>query len=518
MSYVALYRKFRPAKFSEVKGQDHVVKTLRNQLKNNKIAHAYLFNETRGTGKTSVAKLLAKAANCENPVDGDPCGCCPSCEAIAKGASLNVIEIDAASNRGVDDVRQIIEEVQYSPTTGKYKIYIVDEVHMLTKEAFNALLKTLEEPPEYAVFILATTEVNKLPITILSRCQRYDFRRITIDTITDRMKELMDAEGQTVEEKALRYIAKVADGSMRDALSLLDQCLAFYYEGELSYERALDVLGAVDTSIFGRLFDKVLEGDTIGSLEIVSEVVALGKELNQFVNDFTWYLRNILVVMTTSNVSDDMLEMSAENIELLKEHAAKTEQNEIIRYINIFSELSGSIKYASQKQILLEIAIIKLTKPQMKDDYESLISRVSNLERMIESGKLMTAVPKVQSEEKAQTPTKPVKELDIAVPEEVQWVADNFEKIAEHLGGTVRSYVRNNKIKVSSDGGEKLLLVMDKFVANNLINQQIDKKAQLAIASELEKQVEVEIRVLEANEDYNDKFKQLIKMPIEEEM
>ena len=517
MSYVALYRKFRPAKFSEVKGQDHVVKTLRNQLKNNKIAHAYLFNGTRGTGKTSVAKLLAKAANCENPVDGDPCGCCPSCEAIAKGASLNVIEIDAASNRGVDDVRQIIEEVQYSPTTGKYKIYIIDEVHMLTKEAFNALLKTLEEPPEYAVFILATTEVNKLPITILSRCQRYDFRRITIDTITDRMKELMEAEGQQVEEKALRYIAKVADGSMRDALSLLDQCLAFYFEGELTYERALEVLGAVDTSIFGRLYDKVTDGDTVGSLELVNEVVALGKELTQFVNDFTWYLRNILLVMTTDNVTDDMMEMSAENIELLKAHAGKVDQSEIIRYINVFSELSGSLKYASQKQILLEIAIIKLTKPQMKNDYESLISRVSNLERMIESGNFAAAAP-TKMQETASAPTKEIKELDIAVPEEVQWVADNFGKINDKLSGLLKSYFRKNEIKVSSDGGEKLLLVMDKFVSDSLLNQQVDKKVRDAIASVLEKQVDVEIRVLEANENYNDKFKQLIKMPIEEEM
>lgn len=213
MSYTALYRKFRPATFDEVKGQDHIVKTLQNQIEANRIGHAYLFCGTRGTGKTSIAKIFAKAVNCEHPVNGSPCNECASCKAIAAGSSMNVVEIDAASNNGVDNIRQIREEIQYSPADGKYKVYIIDEVHMLSIGAFNALLKTLEEPPAYVIFVLATTEPHKIPITILSRCQRYDFKRITIDTIADRLSELMEKEQVTVEDKAIRYVAKAADGS-----------------------------------------------------------------------------------------------------------------------------------------------------------------------------------------------------------------------------------------------------------------------------------------------------------------
>ena len=241
MSYTALYRKFRPATFDEVKGQDHIVKTLQNQIEANRIGHAYLFCGTRGTGKTSIAKIFAKAVNCEHPVNGSPCNECASCKAIAAGSSMNVVEIDAASNNGVDNIRQIREEIQYSPADGKYKVYIIDEVHMLSIGAFNALLKTLEEPPAYVIFVLATTEPHNIPITILSRCQRYDFKRITIDTIADRLSELMEKEQVTVEDKAIRYVAKAADGSMRDALSLLDQCIAFYLGQTLTYETVLEV-------------------------------------------------------------------------------------------------------------------------------------------------------------------------------------------------------------------------------------------------------------------------------------
>ena len=218
MSYTALYRKFRPSEFEDVKGQDHIVTTLQNQIKAGRIGHAYLFCGTRGTGKTTVAKIFAKAVNCEHPVNGSPCGECDMCRNIGAGTYMNVVEIDAASNNGVDNIRSIREEVEYRPAQGRYKVYIIDEVHMLSIGAFNALLKTLEEPPEYVIFILATTEVHKIPITILSRCQRYDFRRITIDTISDRLRELMEKEQVEVEERAIRYVAKAADGSMRDAL------------------------------------------------------------------------------------------------------------------------------------------------------------------------------------------------------------------------------------------------------------------------------------------------------------
>ena len=390
MSYQALYRKFRPQEFDDVKGQDHIVTTLKNQIKADRIGHAYLFCGTRGTGKTTIAKIFAKAVNCEHPVDGSPCGECPTCRAIAAGNSMNVIEIDAASNNGVDNIRQIREEVEYRPTEGKYKVYIIDEVHMLSIGAFNALLKTLEEPPAYVIFILATTEAHKIPITILSRCQRYDFRRISIDTITARLRELMDAEQVTVEDRALRYIAKAGDGSMRDALSLLDQCIAFYLGQELTYDKVLDTLGAVDTEIFSRLLRQILDKNITGAIQTVETLVIEGRELGQFVTDFTWYLRNLMLVQSSDDM-EDVLDISSENLALLKEEASMVDADILMRYIRIFSELGSQIKYASQKRILIEIAVIKLCKPEMEKDYTSLVDRIDSLEKKLEKGVVMAA-------------------------------------------------------------------------------------------------------------------------------
>ena len=270
MSYQALYRKWRPQTFEDVKGQDHIVTTLKNQIRLNRIGHAYLFCGTRGTGKTSVAKIFAKSVNCLDPKDGSPCGECAMCKAIQDQTSMNVIEIDAASNNGVDNIREIREEVEYSPTEGRYKVYIIDEVHMLSIGAFNALLKTLEEPPEYVIFILATTEVHKIPVTILSRCQRYDFRRISVEDLSGRLKEVIDREGLDVEEKAIRYIARAADGGMRDALSLLDQCAAFYIDQKLTYDRVLEMCPPVCCT--GGNFRKKAAQDKLGLLkELMNE-------------------------------------------------------------------------------------------------------------------------------------------------------------------------------------------------------------------------------------------------------
>lgn len=335
MSYTALYRKFRPVEFEDVKGQEHIITTLKNQIEANRIGHAYLFCGTRGTGKTTVAKIFAKAVNCEHPVNGSPCGECAMCRSIAAGTSMNVIEIDAASNNGVDNIREIREEVAYRPTEGKYKVYIIDEVHMLSIGAFNALLKTLEEPPEYVIFILATTEVHKIPITILSRCQHYDFKRISIETITDRMRDLMQEEQVEVEEKALRYVAKAADGSMRDALSLLDQCIAFYLGQKLTYDNVLEVLGAVDTDVFSRLLRSVIRRDVPKVLDIVDDLVMQGRELTQLATDFTWYLRNLLLVKTSDNI-EDVLDVSTENMQQLQEEAGMVESDMLLRYIRIF--------------------------------------------------------------------------------------------------------------------------------------------------------------------------------------
>ena len=383
MSYQALYRKWRPQVFADVKGQDHIVKTLQNQISSGRIGHAYLFCGTRGTGKTTVAKILARAVNCEHPVDGSPCGECPSCKQILAGTSLNVVEIDAASNNGVENIREIREQVQYPPTEGKYRVYIIDEVHMLSTGAFNALLKTLEEPPSYVIFILATTEVHKIPITVLSRCQRYDFRRITLDTITARLKELTEAENMPVEEKALRYVAKAGDGSMRDALSLLDQCAAFHFGETLTYEHVLDVLGAVDNSVFRDLFRAIRENRTKDCILKLEEMVVQGRELSQFVVDFIWFLRNLLLLKTADD-AEDLLDMSEDNLTQLREDAALADENALMRYIRVFSELSNQIRFANQKRVLIELAFIKLTKPEMEQSMDSVLERLEKLERMVQ--------------------------------------------------------------------------------------------------------------------------------------
>lgn len=426
MAYTALYRKFRPRVFEDVKGQDPIVTTLKNQIKNERTSHAYLFCGTRGTGKTSIAKIFARAVNCENPVDGSPCGECEMCRSILEGSSMNVIEMDAASNNGVENIRQIVDEVTYSPQQGKYKVYIIDEVHMLSTGAFNALLKTLEEPPSYVIFILATTEVHKLPITILSRCQRYDFRRITMDALSGRIKELTDVENIKIEEKAIRYIAKTADGSMRDALSLLDQCVAFYFDQELTYDKVLDVLGAVDTEVFSRMLRAILDYDVTGSLKILEEIVVQGRELGQFVQDMTWYLRNLLLIKTADS-NEDIIDLSSENMLRLKEEAQRAPEEVIMRYIRILSELSGQIRYASQKRIAVEVALIKLCRPQMESDNESVIDRIRQVENKVDekmaglaSGAYSFVTVNPQNSDSANDDSKAKEILEKALPEDIK--------------------------------------------------------------------------------------------------
>lgn len=517
MSYTALYRKFRPQEFLDVKGQDHIVTTLKNQIEADRIGHAYLFCGTRGTGKTTIAKIFAKAVNCENPIEGSPCGECPSCKNIASGSSMNVIEIDAASNNGVENIREIREEVAYSPTEGKYKVYIIDEVHMLSIGAFNALLKTLEEPPSYVIFILATTEVHKIPVTILSRCQRYDFKRISVDTISMRLFELLQLEQIEAEEKAVRYIAKAADGGMRDALSLLDQCIAFYIGQTLTYDNVLEVLGAVDTEVFSRLLRKVLEQDAIGIMEVIEGLVAEGRELNQFVIDFTWYLRNLMLLKSSPDM-ENVLDISSENIILLKEEAELIEGEGLIRYIRVFSELSNQIKYSSQKRILLEIAFIKLCRPQMERDYSSIIQRLTQLEKKIENG-VAVAIPLASEKDNAAALPQEKKErpqLPKAVPEDVEQAVKNFRSIVSNLPGLSKVYL--SRARLSLGGGGELLMVFEDTMAAGFFSRE-EERRQLedAIAERIGKQVTVQVRTNDTGRPFEEShvdLEQVIHMDI----
>ena len=507
MSYTALYRKFRPVEFEDVKGQEHIITTLKNQIEANRIGHAYLFCGTRGTGKTTVAKIFAKAVNCEHPVNGSPCGECAMCRSIAAGTSMNVIEIDAASNNGVDNIREIREEVAYRPTEGKYKVYIIDEVHMLSIGAFNALLKTLEEPPEYVIFILATTEVHKIPITILSRCQHYDFKRISIETITDRMRDLMQEEQVEVEEKALRYVAKAADGSMRDALSLLDQCIAFYLGQKLTYDNVLEVLGAVDTDVFSRLLRSVIRRDVPKVLDIVDDLVMQGRELTQLATDFTWYLRNLLLVKTSDNI-EDVLDVSTENMQQLQEEAGMVESDMLLRYIRIFSELSGQLKYAAQKRVLLEVALIKLCTPAMETSSDSILDRIRVLEEKLEQGAIsgvQERVVYVKEDGQALAEPTPRPELPNAVPEDVQQVVKNFRPIAEEASGMLRNYLK--KARLSLAGDNRLMIVMPDALGADFVGRE-DRRKELEslIENRIGKKVEVEVRHVEEGRRFEDTF------------
>ena len=506
MSYTALYRKWRPTSFEEVRGQDHIVKTLKNQINSGRIGHAYLFCGTRGTGKTSIAKIFARAVNCEHPVDGSPCGECSMCRQIAEGASLNVVEIDAASNNGVENIRDIREQVQYPPTDGRYRVYIIDEVHMLSIGAFNALLKTLEEPPSYVIFILATTEVHKIPITILSRCQRYDFKRISIDTIAGRLAELTQAEQIDVDDRALRYVARAADGSMRDALSLLDQCVAFHFGEKLTYDNVLEVLGAVDNRVFSKLFQAVLASDTKACIREIEEMIIQGRDLSQLVNDFVWYMRNLLIAKTTDEPGD-MLDMSEENLAVLKEEAAGVDTETLMRYIRIFSELSGQLRYASQKRILVEIAIIKLTTPSMEQNLDSILQRITLLEQKMQEmpdnlqklASLAPAAGQAASSKTAvvETPPEPkTVSLPPAQYEDLMLMRKEWGRIASlsQLVGSIRLSLPKTSVEPAGEGC--LCIVCTDENTFGIINREPElKNLQEVVQEKYKKTLQFKVRL-----------------------
>ena len=522
MAYQALYRKWRPDNFEDVKGQDHIVTTLQNQIKADRIGHAYLFCGTRGTGKTSIAKIFAKAVNCEHPINGSPCNECESCRAIATGNSMNVIEIDAASNNGVDNIRQIRDEVQYSPTQGKNKVYIIDEVHMLSIGAFNALLKTLEEPPSYVIFILATTEAHKIPVTILSRCQRYDFHRISIETISDRLSQLMQAENINVEDKAIKYIAKAADGSLRDALSLLDQCIAFYLGRDLKYENVLDVLGAVDTQVYAEMLSLITMSDTTAVMELIEKLIMQGRDIGQFVNDFIWYLRNLLLIKTTDDLSkvEDVIEASKDSIEQLKKDAKLVDTDTIMMYIRVLSELANDLKVATQKRIKLEVTLIKLMKPAMSatQDISDIMGRLSVLEGQMQDAlnKLKNGVipaninsvageiPFNNTSVKKESVEKRVIE---ALPEDMEAIAKQWDSIVYSIDDPMaRTFLLQSNVTLTQDGTALEIMFKSTSAYNAFSREEDRQRLEELIEERTGISVNIKITKLDDNEDFQNRF------------
>lgn len=389
MAYTALYREWRPKTFDDVVGQKHITVTLKNQILKDRIAHAYLFCGTRGTGKTSTAKIFAKALNCLQIKDGEPCNQCEMCKKINAGLAIDVTELDAASNNGVDNIRDIIDDVQYPPQEAKYKVYIMDEVHMLSAGAVNAFLKTLEEPPKRVIFILATTDPQKLPITILSRCQRFDFKRIKNDEIFASLRKIVDQQGVYADDSSLKLIARIADGAMRDSQSILDQAISMGF-GKVQYDNVIGMLGLVTNENLINLAELIINKDVERSIKLIDEIVLSGKDSYTFIKDMITHFRNLLIVKVSQS-PEDILDMSEENIELVKIQAQKTRVEEVMRNIRILQEAEEQSKWSKQSRIYLELAVIKMCKIEYDTSKEVLLSRINKLEEVVKQGKIMVA-------------------------------------------------------------------------------------------------------------------------------
>ncbi len=412
MGYIALYRRWRPKQFKDVVGQDHITTTLSNQIINNRIVHAYLFTGTRGTGKTTMAKIFAKAVNCPNNDSGEPCETCDICQEIESSRVLDILEIDAASNNGVDEIRELREKVKYPPSLGKYKVYIIDEVHMLSQGAFNALLKTLEEPPEHVIFILATTEVQKLPATILSRCQRFDFKRVSVKDMVDRMAYICSEMDIPIEREALELIANNAGGALRDGLSILDQCLSLSKDDqEVTYHDIVDILGLVSDEWLYQISQSIIEGDIYNTMELFHQVIDGGKDIIQMAKQLVGHFRNILMAKTLPQ-AQDVLELPLEQIGRLVDQGKKSSEEKLFSYIGNLSEVENTIRYSSQPMIILEMELIKLCKSPGENSLEELINRIELLEGEIKDYKpvqreVKTTPPLIKA--RKSVPKQPVK-------------------------------------------------------------------------------------------------------------
>ncbi|SDL14907.1 DNA polymerase III subunit gamma/tau [Natronincola ferrireducens] len=387
MTYKALYRRFRPQVFEDVIGQGAVTTTLKNQIKTSNVSHAYLFSGTRGTGKTSTAKIFARAINCLNPENFNPCNLCEVCKGILTESIMDVIEIDAASNNGVDHIRELRENVKYPPSKGRYKVYIIDEVHMLSSGAFNALLKTLEEPPDHIIFILATTDPQKLPATILSRCQRFDFKPVTTKDMIERLRDICERIGTTADEEALTTIALNAGGALRDALSILEQCIAFSSDN-LTYEDVIDTLGIINHELLFHLGQCIGEKKVSEAIYAIQKIMEEGKDIQQLIKDLIHHFRNLMMVKMEVDL-EELSGLSQEILDKLKDQSKAFDVSSITEAIHLLSETEAKAKYAPQPRILLEVAIVTLCQEKEETSFEGLLQRIKKLEETIQTGEFI---------------------------------------------------------------------------------------------------------------------------------
>jgi len=466
MKYTALYRQWRPDTFDEVVGQEHIVRTLTNQIKNGRIGHAYLFCGPRGTGKTSTAKIFARAINCLETIQGNPCGKCRVCRGLASGSSMDILEIDAASNNGVDEIRDLRDKVKFPPAVGRYKVYIIDEVHMLSMGAFNALLKTLEEPPEHIVFILATTEPHRLPATILSRCQLYDFKRITVGVIKDRLQSIVDRMGIQAEQEALLTIANWAEGGMRDALSLLDQCIG--YSGDIVTNRdVLSILGTADQGFIFQFMEDLMGGNASNLLRSINRLLEDGRDIAVFLKDLIQHLRNLLLVKVCEN-SADILDVTESMMEQYRTLAQRSGEERLVRSIEILSSLEADLKWSTQPRVLVELSMVKICRPQQEESMEALLDRVRILEERLAEGFVVpqeasTRQRRASKEAKAQQTTRAQEKPPLEEPLEPGKTGD-VEALWEEVLKRVKMervalYPLIKDAKIKRAGGDSVNLV-----------------------------------------------------------
>lgn len=540
MENVTLYRKYRPINFDTVVGQDAIVKTLTNQINSQKIAHAYLFCGTRGTGKTTVAKIFARALNCKNRKDANPCNTCETCLSILNESDLNIVEMDAAANNGVDDIRNLKDLVDYPPANDeKYKVFIIDEAHMLTSSATDAFLKTLEEPPSYVVFILCTTEPNQFKQTIISRCQRYDFKRISVNDIIKNLKNICEKENIKITEDALSFIALKGDGSMRESISLLDRITAYSYNEEIDLIKAENVLGVVDDKNFSELTLSITRQNIKNSIDIINKNLDEGKEIIQFVNDYIWFLRNLMLIKHLDK-ENEFLSISKEKFDELKTLSKEISLDNIIYFIQKLSNTLRIMKYDENKRVLLETCIINLAIPELDSTNEAILNRLAILEDkfskntfvQVEQVKTNEEIKTTKEPETKETKEKPNKEItEIKVSkanyEEVKEIIDkwldvissfdrmninflknsqvlpsikNIESTIDIIPSTDLSYQMLKRHNIETQLNTRVKEIMNKDITFNIVNKQAEKistNVKIKIDDVIEEKIGLKVEVVD---------------------